>query len=261
VRLNEDGSLDDGFAVDAIDILDFAVQPDEKIVIVGAFSQVNGFNINRVARLNTDGSLDTSFQIGNGADSTISAVAIQPDGKILVGGGFTLFNNAAKPRLTRLNTDGSLDQSFNAGTGSNNTSGPNNFVFQITLQPDNKILIGGVFNAVNGVVRSAGLARLEANGTLDNSFSPANPASNLFGVVFALQPDGRIIAGFSASSSSGAPIPVTIYRFNSDGNLDNTFNSTVNSSISAILPEDGGKIIIGGSVSLGSVDISSKPNN
>lgn len=141
MRLNEDGSLDDGFAVHARDISDFTVQPDEKIVIVRGFSQVNWFNINRVARLNMDGSLDTSFQIGNGADNTTTAVAIQPDGKILVGGGFTTFNNAAKPALVRLNTDGSLDQSFKAGTGSNNTSGPNNFVFQIIFQPDNKILI------------------------------------------------------------------------------------------------------------------------
>jgi len=245
-RLNEDGSLDDGFAVDASGVSEFAVQPDEKIVIVGGFSQVNGFSINRVARLNTDGSLDTSFQIGNGADNSASAVAIQPDGKILIGGNFTTFNSAALPRLVRLNTDGSLDKCFNACTGTSNTSGPSNSVTQIILQPDNKILIGGIFTAVNGVARSAGIARLENNGTLDSSFAPTTPLSNTSGVRLALQIDGKILAGFSASFPFGTTSSTTLYRFNSDGSLDNTFSSIVNSAILAILLEDDGKIIIGG---------------
>ena len=246
VRLNEDGSLDDSFAVDATGATDFAVQPDEKIVIVGAFTQVNGFNINRVARLNTDGSLDTSFQIGNGADNSASAVAIQPDGKILIGGNFTTFNSAALPRLVRLNTDGSLDKCFNACTGTSNTSGPSNSVTQIILQPDNKILIGGIFTAVNGVARSAGIARIETNGTLDSSFAPTTPLSNTSGVRLALQIDGKILAGFSASFPFGTTSSTTLYRFNSDGSLDNTFTSNVNSAVLAILLEDDGKIIIGG---------------
>jgi uncharacterized delta-60 repeat protein len=248
-RLNEDGSLDEGFAVNTSGVSDFAVQPDGKIVVGGSFTQINGFSINRIARLNTDGSLDTSFQIGNGADSSVFAVAIQPDGKIVIGGAFSTFNNAAKPRLARLNADGSLDEGFNAGTGANNTSGPSNTVTQIIIQSNNKILIGGIFNAVNGVARSAGIARLEANGTLDTTFAPVNPLSNTSGVRLALQADGKILAGFGVNSTVPATTS-TLYRFNSaDGTLDTTFTSIVNAGVSAILPEDDGKIIIGGAFS------------
>jgi uncharacterized delta-60 repeat protein len=248
-RLNEDGSLDEGFSVSTNGVSDFAVQPDGKIVVVGSFTQINGFSINRIARLITDGSLDTTFQIGNGPDNSVFAVAIQPDGKIVIGGAFNTFNNAAKPRLARLNADGSLDESFNASTGTNTTSGPSNSVTQIIIQSNNKILIGGIFNAVNGVARNAGIARLEANGTLDNTFAPVNPLSNTTGVRLALQADGKIIAGFTTNSPVTA-ITSTLYRFNSgDGTLDATFTSIVNGAVSAILPEDDGKIIIGGAFS------------
>ena len=248
VQLNEDGSLDNDFAVDVSGVFRLAVQSDGKIVIVGSFSTVNGFTINNVARLNADGSLDTSFQVGSGASNTVNAVAIQADGKILIGGAFTSYNNIPKPRLARLNVDGSLDTTFNVGDASTSTSGPNSSVSDIIIQPDNKILIGGAFNAVNGATRSAQIARLEPDGTLDNSFAPVNPLSYTSGVRILLQPDGKVIAGFIADVPTTSNLS-TLYRFNSTGTLDTSFNSTVKVTVLSLVLEDDGKIIIGGGFS------------
>src|SRR5690554_3203657 len=92
----------------------------------------------------THGSLDTSFDIGNGFNQGVLSTALQPDGKILVGGAFIEYNWEPQNRIIRLNTDGSLDDSFNIGTGFNN------LVFSIAVQPDGKIIIGGGFTAYNG---------------------------------------------------------------------------------------------------------------
>ena len=75
----------------------------------------------RIARLNSDGSLGTSFNPGAGANNSVHSVAIQQDGKVLIGGPFTLVNGVSRNRIARLNTDGSLDSSFNPGTGADST--------------------------------------------------------------------------------------------------------------------------------------------
>src|SRR6266516_8062638 len=69
-----------------------AIQSDERIIVAGAFTEFNGAPKNRIARLNSDGSLDSTFDPGTGADDTINALAIQPDGKIVIGGFFTTIN-------------------------------------------------------------------------------------------------------------------------------------------------------------------------
>jgi len=83
----------------------------------GSFSSVNGVTRSRVARLNADGSLDTGFDPGSGASSTVNAVAVQADGKVLIGGSFSSVNGVTRSRVARLNTDGSLDTGFNPGSG------------------------------------------------------------------------------------------------------------------------------------------------
>jgi len=101
----------------------------------------------RNARLNADGSVDSSFNPGTGANNTVRSVALQPDGKVLIGA-LTTVNGTNRDRIARLNADGSLDNSFNPGTGANEG------VLSIALQPDGNLLIGGGFTSVNGVVRS-----------------------------------------------------------------------------------------------------------
>jgi uncharacterized delta-60 repeat protein len=96
-----------------------AVQPDGKIVIGGHFTSYNGNLAGRVMRLNSDGTRDTSFNPGvtEGANEVVLALAVQPDGKIVIGGNFTSYNGnvAAGDFVTRLNADGSLDTTFNVG--------------------------------------------------------------------------------------------------------------------------------------------------
>jgi uncharacterized delta-60 repeat protein len=90
------------------------VQPDGKILAAGLVNVVNGTNRNSLARFNADGTMDTTFNTGSGANNIIYGIDLQPDGKILVSGAFTTFNGVTVGRIARLNADGSLDQNFNA---------------------------------------------------------------------------------------------------------------------------------------------------
>src|SRR5690606_1792281 len=91
----------------------------------------------------TDGTLDTSFNIGTGFNSDVNVITKQDDGKILVGGTFTTYNSTTQNRIARLNTDGTLDTSFTVGTGFDGV------VRAITKQDDGKILVGGDFTSYN----------------------------------------------------------------------------------------------------------------
>jgi uncharacterized delta-60 repeat protein len=150
-RFNGDGSADGTFApVDITQSLyggvrDLEIQPDGKILVGGDFSKIGGTNRNGIARLNANGTLDTTFDPGAGADGEVAAVALQTNGKVLVGGAFTNFNGVAHKRIARLNPDGSIDSSFNPA--------PDGVVSSILLQPDGKILLAGDFLTVNGLLR------------------------------------------------------------------------------------------------------------
>src|SRR5208282_1377336 len=145
-QFNDDGSVDLGFNADngagGIDgpVWAIAVQTDQKIIIGGDFLTINGVAHNHIARLNADGSLDNSFNNpGSGASDSVRALTIQLDGRIVVGGLFTNFNNTVQSHITRLNADGSLDATFNGGGGTDGA------VYAIALQPDTRILLGGAF--------------------------------------------------------------------------------------------------------------------
>jgi uncharacterized delta-60 repeat protein len=246
-RLNADGSLDTSFnpGTGANNILRaIALQPDGKILIGGNFTTYNGVGRNRIARLNADGSLDTTFlNTGTGANSTVYAIAVQADGKVLIGGVFTGYNGTARNSIARLNADGSLDTNFlNTGMGANSGS-----VNAVALQPDGKILIAGVFTSYNGVGRNR-VARLNADGSLDTSFNPGTGANSAVYAV-ALQPDGKIFIGGFFSSYNGTSRDA-IARLNADGSVDTTFLNTAtaadNGTVYAIALQADGKVLIAG---------------
>ena len=160
-----------GGAVSAI-----ALQSDGKWIIGGNFNK-------RITRINADGSVDSTFNIGAGANGQIFAVAIQSDGKIIIGGDFTSVNGTSRNRIARLNLDGSLDLEFNIGSGINDR------VYTLGLQADGKILIGGKFTTVNGVARSR-IARINIDGSIDSffNFSVSDAVRSL-----AIQKDGKIL--------------------------------------------------------------------
>ncbi|HQQ64216.1 MAG TPA: thrombospondin type 3 repeat-containing protein, partial [Pseudomonadales bacterium] len=240
-RINTDGSLDSAFVgVGASDtVSSIALQPDGKIFIAGRFTQFDGVNVNRVARLNNNGSLDTTFNPGSGANDYVSSSARQPDGKILIGGNFTSYNGVAVNRIARLNADGSLDNSFNPGSGSSTP------VLAIVLQNDGKILIGGNFTTYNGVTVNR-IARLNADGSRDVSFNTGSGANNsVYGIL--LQADGKSILYGTFASINGVSRK-SLARLNPDGTVDTGFDTSngVNNSIYNATMQVDGKIIIGG---------------
>ncbi len=199
LRLNSNGSVDETFNSAGIgaNSLVWRVlrQTDGKYIIVGQFSTYNGTSRPRIARINTDGTLDTTFTVGTGANSTINDAALQTDGKIIIGGAFTTYNGTARNRIARLNADGSLDTSFNVGTGVNST------VNALAIQPDGKVLIGGLFSDVGGTLRNR-LARLNSDGSLDASLVSG---FDVLGFVNAmlLQPDGKLVIGGEFTNYNG----------------------------------------------------------
>lgn len=241
-RLNIDGTLDPTFVVGigaSDEIRGIAMQPDGKIVIVGNFNQYNGTSSNRIARLNANGSLDTSFVVGVGFNDNCNAVAIQTDGKILIGGRFSSYNGTNINSVARLNSDGSLDAIFSVGTGANDE------INTIVVQTDGKIVIGGIFTSYNAITQNR-LARLNANGTLDTTFVSGTGADTDIKAL-AIQADGKIIIGGNFSSFNATVIN-RIARINSDGSLDTAFTvgTGANSTVHAIKIQPDGKILIGG---------------
>ena len=200
-RLNADGSRDTNFIRGGVagQVSSIAVQPDGKVLIGGSFSTVAGTNRSGIARLDTDGSLDNSFNPGTGPDSGVTSVVSQPDGRVLIGGYFTTVNGTNRNNIARLNANGSLDSSFNPATV------PNGVVRSIALQPDGKVLIGGDFAIVNGTNRP-GIARLNANGSLDNSFNSGTGADGNVSSI-ALQSDGSVLIAGDFTTVNGVVRP------------------------------------------------------
>lgn len=220
-------------------VLTTAIQSDGKIIIGGGFETYNGTAINRIARVNTDGSLDATFNVGTGVNNNVNTIAIQSDGKIIIGGFFATYNGTARNCIARLNTDGSLDATFNAGTG------PNYAVQTAAIQNDGKIIIGGNFTSYNGTARNH-IARINSDGSLDATFNPGTGTNNDVETT-AIQSDGKILIGGHFATYNGTVIN-RIARINPDGSLDATFNvgTGANDVVYTTTIQSDGKIIIGG---------------
>ncbi|MFN7015463.1 MAG: hypothetical protein ACK4ON_14450, partial [Bacteroidia bacterium] len=139
IRLNQNGSLDSTFNMQGAgfnnSVLNGVLQPDGKLIVCGTFTQFNGNTQNRIARLNSDGTLDATFNPGTGFNMEARALALQADGKILVGGLFESFNGTTRNHIARLNADGSLDTTFDPG----NTFTDD--IRKIAIQADGKIIV------------------------------------------------------------------------------------------------------------------------
>jgi uncharacterized delta-60 repeat protein len=186
-----------------------------KILTSGRFSSYNNISYNGLVRLNSDGSLDNTFTIGTGfQNSLVNSFGIQSDGKIIVVGGFTSFNGYAKRYLIRLNTDGTIDNTFLVSNLINNS------VDDILILPDDKILVIGIF--------SKKLVKLNANGSTDSSFDVGigfNSASRIIGLY--KQTDNQFLIGgtfnqYQSTTSNG------ILRLLGNSVLDiESFNSNI----------------------------------
>jgi uncharacterized delta-60 repeat protein len=193
------------------------IQPDNKIIVGGRFTQINTTNRAAIARLNADGTIDSSFNPGAGADNPVFALALTTGGKIVIGGAFTTVNGFPRQSVAVLDTNGSVDATFTTGAGINGT------VYAVAVQPDGKIVIGGDFTMVNNTNRIR-IARLNANGSLDLSFSPGETGANAAVRALAVQADGKIVVGGSFTKINGVSQQY-IARLQSNGALDPAFNA------------------------------------
>jgi uncharacterized delta-60 repeat protein len=242
-RLNANGTLDSTFTPGAGVSGGFveaaALQSDGKIVIGGQFGQVSGTTRNDLARLNTDGSLDATFDPGTGVDGAIADLLVQPDGKIVIGGGFTQVGGTFRLNFAQLNTDGTVD------TGFNPILGPELPVTSLALQPDGKIILGGAFSTFAGISR-AGIARVGSTGLLDFFFNPTTQTDGFVDAI-AVQSDGKAVIGGFFSTVTGTTRN-NLARLNADGTLDTAFNPSggILGTVSTVVIQSDGKILVGG---------------
>jgi uncharacterized delta-60 repeat protein len=276
------GTLDTAFGTDGTVVTNMSlsslgdavgVQSDGKLV-AGGFSiapnaEITGIPGSAVARYNTDGSLDTSF--GNGgivsltepSGFAIFAVAILPNGQILVGGAQmpTVSAVGAQPEMARLNADGSLDGTF--GSFGTVISG-SGVILSLVIQPNGQIVAAGMLNS--GGVLIFGVSRYDSDGGLDGTFGAGGEVTTSFNAAFsvALQTDGSIVAGGVGGVSSNNLISgfpnvfsggqFALVRLTTDGILDTTFGNGGQvqtpllsaSSIASIAVETNGEILAAG---------------
>ena len=239
LRLNADGTTDTTFNVSfgAAEVVHGSlVLPDGKILFTGYFSMVNNVVRQSIARLNPDGTVDTSYNPGGtGFGGRVFKLVPQADGKIIAVGEFSSYNGMPRNRFARLNADGTLDDAFNPAF----TDGD---IVAAAVQADGKILIGGAFSTVGGVERK-GIARLNQDGSLDESFNPILPDNPPVVRVFLVQEDGKIMFGGSFTGVNGVARS-NLARLNSNGTLDESFNAgSISGSIYHLVRQPGGKYV------------------
>lgn len=238
VRLNSDGTIDNTFVTGTGLIFNgnttsLKIQSNGKILISGFFLQYNGTNVPNFVRINSDGSIDSTFvsNLGTGGNSfaSVKAIGVQSDGKIIIAGTFTTWNSLPYDGIVRLNSDGTVDGTFNVGTG---FSGAYN-VSSVVFQTDGKIIIGGEFASYNSTSRN-NIVRINTNGGIDNTFSIGTGFNGVVNSV-QIQSDDKIVTSGAFTSYNGF-LYNRVIRLNSNGGIDNTltigtgFNNAVRSS-------------------------------
>lgn len=218
VRLSENGGRDASFNVGKganNTVNEVELQADGKVFIAGAFTSYNNIAINKIARLNSDGTLDTSFNPGVGFNGDVYAMEVDANGKVIVGGDFTSYQGQSVNHIVRLNEGGSIDNSFNIGSGMDGA------VNEIRIQDDGKVIAVGGFTSYRGN-NAYGVVRINTNGSFDGSF---NVGVVTGGSVYsvAIQGDAKILLGGDFLDFNGVT-DNRIVRVNNNGTLDNTFD-------------------------------------
>ncbi len=211
----------------------YTVVPDpdsDKFYIGGSFTQLGGTPRTTIARLNYNGTVDTSF-VPVEFTGSVRSIAIQPDGKVLIAGNIGRVGDIMPRRIYRLNTDGSWDNSFTV----TNLVGAPHLIHSIALQDDGSILVGGDFPGY--------LRRYHASGALDTGYEP--PTLNAAVRDIDLQPDGRAIV---VGDFSGPGARSHMARLDQSGSLDNGFAQLVlpSAPIHVVAVQPDGTIAVGG---------------
>lgn len=218
-RISSSGAIDPTFNTGPIGFVgsprSIALQPDGKIIAGGNFTMYDVVARKNILRLNSDGTIDPTFNPGTGFNNIVNVVKLQADGKVLVGGEFTSFNGIPINGIARLNSDGSLDMTYNPGSGTE-------YVLDVAIQADGRILVGGAFQELNGYV-SPGLVRLQTNGSVDSTFVTRTTNNSRVTSINVLPDDKIMIGGWFLYVNSDPRGKVA--RLNPNGSTDSTFNS------------------------------------
>ncbi len=239
LRLNPNGSLDISYnsaTLESSDVTKFVLMPNGQVLVGGAFRIINNITVNYIARLNADGTVDTSFNPGGtGASSTVSGFDVLPDGKIIIGGTFFFYNGVSRRKNARLNSDGTLDTTYNYTADINNSA----FISSVVSIGDGKFYLGGS-DSTNTFQK---LIRVNADGTRDTAFNAAFYQPGSVTQVLS-QPDGKFIITGDFTRVYGIERPF-IARLDANGSLDAGFNPPVNDKCFSIALQPDGKIFCG----------------
>lgn len=241
IRLNADGTRDTGFVVGSAfnnTVSSLSLQPDGKVLVGWSFTSYSWFATNRIIRLTSTGERDTSFVAWSAFNNTVTTMAVQSDGKILVWWAFTTYSWTTTNRILRISATGSYDTSFVIGSGFNNT------VNTIVIQPDGKILVGWVFtnyawSALNRI------ARLTSWGLVDTGFIVGSAFNNTV-TTLALQSDGMVLVWGSFGTYSWVSQNF-ISRLTSTGARDTSFviGAAFTNTVMSIALQTDNKIVVG----------------
>ena len=224
VRLNSTGSRDTTFNVGTTGagnvVRDVKLQSDGKVIAVGDFTTYSGSTANRIVRINTNGTIDTTFNTGTGLGNATYNSIIQSDGKIITAGLFTTYSGSTNNYIVRINTNGTKDTTFNIGTGFNNA------VYISNLRSDGKLLVAGAFTTYSGSSNNY-IVRINNEGTKDATFNVGTGLNTNWGgglnnsIAFDSQNNTYLASDNFTYSGSAVP---RIFKVKDNGTLDGTFN-------------------------------------
>jgi uncharacterized delta-60 repeat protein len=247
VRLMPDGTVDPTFNPNGSGpgnaVEDMILMPDGRILIAGNFLTYNGSSAYFIARLLPDGTRDATFNVPpNSINGAVWAIELHDAHRVIAGGEFFTCNGYSYPHIARFNDDGSVDTSFEVGTGFSHN------VHEILVLPDMRILVGGQFQVYNGAL-TGHIALLSPGGPLDTTMDNDPGLSSGGGTVRALarQPDGKLLVGGYFQYHNGQPRSA-IVRLNTDGSNDPSFTSPLYpyALVRTIAVQPDGKVVVGG---------------
>jgi uncharacterized delta-60 repeat protein len=245
-RLHPDGNLDTGFdpgfgANDSVYAL--CLLPSGKIMIGGNFQIFDGMPRVRIARLNPDGSLDGSFDPGEGANGQVMAIALHVDGRLLIAGSFSKINGVDRGMMARIFANGQLDTSFLTGTGFNALINA-----MLRDEDSTNYLVGGSFTDYSGFSINR-IARVDrSTGLRDASFTPGTGANNAVWSL-ARHTDGHFLVGGAFTQYDGAGRR-GLMRITGKGVLDTAFATNAqpdSGTVYSMTVQPDSRILVGGS--------------
>lgn len=218
LRTDLSGSVDTTFNMGSTgannNVLCMVTQSDGKILMGGLFLTYSGSSSPYIVRVNTNGTRDTTFNVGTGFTGTPNAITMQSDGKFIVVGNMTNYSGSSITRILRINTNGTRDLTYNSGTGLSNTA------YSIAIQSDDEIIVGGDFTTYSGSSVNR-LVKINTDGTRDLSFSPGTSQNGGIYTLELLSNNSLLVAGaFTSYSGSTAN---RLVKINSNGSRDNSF--------------------------------------